>query len=213
MCQTHSSVCHDSFAMNPPSLIYVPWLIHLCAMTHLPWILHHSSMGHSFICAPGLIHACRNSFIHALWHMHVHHESFIYHHVPWPIHVCHNTFTRAPWLNHTCVESLNLWEYSEDCLFLFLFLFFLSFISERERSYFLVLHNAIICAPCLVLPFFQVLKFMFLPCFQKLKNLPFLSMMGALSFMCVCLTHLCFWIDASHDSFRRTMTYLYPRLI
>jgi len=206
---SHSSVCHDSFAMDPPSLIYVPWLIHLCAMTHSPWILHHSYMGHdSFICAPGLIHACCNSFIHALWHMHVHHESFIYHHVPWPIHVCHNTFTRAPWLNHTCVKSWNLWEYSEDCLFLFVFLFFLSFISERERWYFLVLRNAIICAPCLVLPFFQVFKIHVLALFPKTKKSSFFEHDGS-TFFHVCVPYSSVFLDwcepwliqAHHDLF------------
>jgi len=62
---------HDSF-------IRVPWLIHMCTMTHL-YVCHDS-----FICVPWLIHTC------AMTHSYVYHDSFI--RVPWLIFIC------VPWL-------------------------------------------------------------------------------------------------------------------
>jgi len=62
-----SCMCHDSF-------IYVPRLIHICAMTH-------SYMCHdSFIYVPWLIHIC------AMTHSYMCHDSSIFIHVPWVIH-------------------------------------------------------------------------------------------------------------------------------
>jgi len=94
-------LCHDSFTC-------VPWLIHMCAMTHshvchdsftcVPWLIHMCAMTHShvchasFTCVPCLIHMC------AMTYSHVCHDSFTY--VPWLIHVC------AMPHSHVCHDSL-----------------------------------------------------------------------------------------------------------
>ena len=79
---TQLFVCHESS-------ICVPWLIHLCGMTH-------SSVCHaSCICVPWLIHLC------AMTHSSVCHDSFIC--VPYPIHlhaitcssVCHGAIRNS----------------------------------------------------------------------------------------------------------------------
>jgi len=115
MCDmTHSYVCHDSFtcvALLHHSarrvlriymcsrvwrvwrdsfrcmtwLICVPWLIHMCAMTH-------SHVWHdSFRCMTWLIHMC------AMTHSYVWHNSVIY--VPWLIYT-------VPWLLHVCEKKI-----------------------------------------------------------------------------------------------------------
>jgi len=93
MCvMTHSHVCHDSFTC-------VPWLIYVCAMTHSR-VYHDSST-----CVPWLLH------MGAMTHSHVCHSYFIrvgYHF--YRAHSCevvikhmwmsHGTRAKEPW--HTC---------------------------------------------------------------------------------------------------------------
>ena len=108
----------DSF-LCVPGLVYVPWLISICAMTH-------SCMWHgdSFIYVPWLILICgvpdefmwHDSFmnvaplipIRAMTHSCMHHDAFIY--APWRIHICgmthshmcHDAFICVPWRIHLC---------------------------------------------------------------------------------------------------------------
>ena len=102
------ATCHDSF-------VCVPWLIHMCDMTH-SYVRHdsfmcdmtHSHVRHdSFICATWLIHMCDMTYL-CLWH-----DSFIC--VTWLIHMCdmthsyvwHDSFMCVTWLIHLGVKSVH----------------------------------------------------------------------------------------------------------
>ena len=102
---THEYVCHDS-------LICVPWLLHMFAMTPLRSYVCHDSF--TFVCVPWHIcirmclHLCHDSFL--LIHMcdmtpsYVRQDSFIC--VTWLMHTCamtnshacHDSFICGPWL-------------------------------------------------------------------------------------------------------------------
>ena len=102
MCaMTHSHVCHDSFTC-------VPWLIHMCAMTHVYDLFHNIIFSQKkrerraapfgvFMCV------CHDSFISATTHSYV----------PWPIHMRHDYMclihicaTKKPYdLNHICANK------------------------------------------------------------------------------------------------------------
>jgi len=100
-------VCHVSF-IGEACLIHmpcVPWLIHMCAITHsyvwrdsficVTWLIHMWGMPHSYaMCAMTHSYVCHDSFICVTWlihmcdmtHSYVRHASFIC--VPCLIHVC-----------------------------------------------------------------------------------------------------------------------------
>jgi len=102
-CMTHSCVWHDWFMFPPRArhwwwrtcslwcihvdlydwVICVPWLIHLCAMTH-SFVCYNS-----FICLPWLIQLCAMTDSHFGWamtHLYLWHDSFIC--VTWLMHMC-----------------------------------------------------------------------------------------------------------------------------
>jgi len=121
-------LCHDD------SLICVPWLIHMCAMTHsyvchnscipVPWLIHVCDMTHScvwldsFMCATWLIHVCDMSQGYVTWM-----NDYIMSSVKLGLrcvklgftsppmcdmthsYVCHDSFTFEPWLIHMCAMT------------------------------------------------------------------------------------------------------------
>jgi len=108
-------MCHDSFT-------YVPWLIHICAMTHshmchdsftyVPWLIHMCN--DSFIsamtplCVPWLIHICAMTNPCA-WLVHVCHDLFMYTTIDshaWLIHMCHDSFMYA--VTNPCVHRIHM---------------------------------------------------------------------------------------------------------
>ena len=89
---TRAHVCH---------VTWVPWLIHMCAMTHwhvrhdsftrMPWLIHTCAMTHSY--------GCQNSSIHTHTHTHTHSN------LPNVQHVPHDSFICVPWLMHMCAKT------------------------------------------------------------------------------------------------------------
>jgi len=77
------TLCSRSSTL-PSSRRNVPWLIHMCDMTH-SYVWHDS-----FICVPWLIHMC------AMTHSYMWHDSFIC--MTWLIHGCDRTLSYVTWL-------------------------------------------------------------------------------------------------------------------
>jgi len=89
---THACVCHDS-------CMCVPWLMHVCAMTHT-----YVCMTYSYVTKR--IHMWNDPFIRDMTHENVWHDSCM--HVTWltctcamtHVYMCHDARTCVPWLIH-----------------------------------------------------------------------------------------------------------------
>jgi len=89
-------LCHDSFTC-------VPWLIHMCAMTH-SHVCHDS-----FTCVPWLIHMC------AMTHSHMCHDSSMC--VPCLIHMCAMTHCFLKATTRCCLQVIAtkcVWNHTEE---------------------------------------------------------------------------------------------------
>ena len=111
-------VCLDVF-------IYMPWLIHMWAMTHSymchdsftcePWRIHMFAVTQSYVCPNAFIYMCRESFSCVLWlihmcamtHSYVYHDAFIC--VPQLIHICAMThlYVRHWWDPNDATTTYN----------------------------------------------------------------------------------------------------------
>jgi len=88
---THSRVCHDT-------CICVPWLIHVCAMTHLfLWRYAFTCVPwHMYVCAMTYSCVCHDSSWSYVTCLRVWLEGLSH------VCVCHDSFTCVPGLIHVC---------------------------------------------------------------------------------------------------------------
>ena len=106
-------ICHDSSTI--PWRICVPWLVHMCDMTHshvchdpcirVPWLIHRCSRTHA--------HVCHDSFIRVLW-FYVCHDSFK--RVLWFIIIPRShTYEAHIWMSHgTCMTHIRITHMNES---------------------------------------------------------------------------------------------------
>jgi len=108
----HWYMCHDSF-------IYVPWFIHICAMTHSNELVirgrqwgRRKKVSLRWLCAMTHSYMCHDSFIYDPWFIHANEslergnegvERRFHFRWLWAMthsYMCHDSFIYVPWLIH-----------------------------------------------------------------------------------------------------------------